>query len=126
MKTLALKAFARWAAKHEISSESLLEVARRPATLGSAVTLGQQLWKVRIAKGNRGKSAGYRTILLHVLGDRIIFLYGFEKNESPNVSPTQLADLQAVGRVYAELPRDLLELLIRNRELIDLENPDHE
>ena len=37
-----------------------------------------------------------------------------------------LADLKAVGRVYAELPRDLLELLISNRELIDLENPAHE
>jgi hypothetical protein len=42
------------------------------------VDLGGGLYKVRIAK-DKGKSGGYRTIIIHKKDFRSLLVYGFEK-----------------------------------------------
>lgn len=46
--------------------------------------------KQRIARPNKGKSGGYRTVILYRLGDKAFFVYGFPKSERENINETEV------------------------------------
>ena len=56
----------------------------------SVADLGGNIYKIRVKRGNRGKSSGFRTIVVYKKEDRVIFLYGFGKNEKSNIDKSEL------------------------------------
>lgn len=59
--------------------------------------LGGGLIKQRIARKGQGRSAGYRVIVAYRAQSRVVFLYGFAKNDLDNISPNQLQTFRAIG-----------------------------
>ena len=62
MKKLLTKWFNKWAHKTKLSTSDLLEAVDNLEKGLSVADLGSNLFKVRVKQGNRGKSAGFRTI----------------------------------------------------------------
>ena len=56
--------------------------------------LGGGVVKKRIALPGRGKRGGTRTLVGTNKGNRWFFMYGFEKNQIPNVGSKELESLQ--------------------------------
>lgn len=81
--------FAKWAKKEKLSDDALCKaVAEMIAGLIDA-DLGQGVLKKRVAKQGKGKSGGYRTLIITNRGDRWIFVYGLLKNERGNFTITE-------------------------------------
>jgi hypothetical protein len=123
MKRFKTKHFNKWAKKSGISDSDLLQACHELEKGLFAANLGGNVFKIRMAKGSRGKSGGYRTILAYVKDVRIVYLYGFSKNERENISAKELD-------AFKKLSRDYLALspiqLVRAKEmgiLISLEEP---
>ena len=64
MQIYETKKFKKWAAKNKISDEKLLNAISEIDKGLGIVNLGGDLYKARIAK-NKGKSGGYRTIIIY-------------------------------------------------------------
>lgn len=56
--------------------------------------LGGGVVKQRVAREGKGKSGGYRTLILYRQGDRAVFAYGFAKSAQANISKADLAILR--------------------------------
>lgn len=67
--------------------------------------LGGNLYKKRIAINSRGKSAGFRTLVVFRKLDRAFFVYGYAKNKRANITPKEQSS-------YKKLAGDLLSLNI--------------
>ena len=91
------KPFIRFARKCEIADADLcrsVDAANRgliDADLGSGVI------KQRIARRGSGKSGGFRTLIVFRNLDRAIFVHGFAKNDTDNISPDELKALKKLA-----------------------------
>ena len=95
--------FSRWMRKTELSDSALcVAVVEMERGLIDA-DLGGGVIKKRVALPGRGKSGGARTLVATNKGNRWFFLFGFDKNERPNVTAKELEALQ-------EIAADLLKL----------------
>ena len=121
MKKLKTKHFSRWARKSRISDKQLLTAAAELDTGLFAAALGGQLFKVRLAGKSSGKSSGYRTIIAYRKGDRLIFVYGFAKNERENIDSEELGALKKLCKDYLSLSVSELKRAIKTGILIELE-----
>lgn len=84
--------------------------------------LGGSVIKQRVARAGKGRSGGYRTLILFRQGDRAIFAFGFAKNTQANISKADLALLkvaatEALGWSSAELDR-----LVESGTLVEIED----
>jgi hypothetical protein len=68
-----------------------------------------------------GKSSGFRTLIAYRKEDRLIFLYGFAKNERENIDEDELNLLKKLCRDYLSLSLSELENAITMGILIELE-----
>ena len=80
--------------------------------------LGGNVYKKRIASGNKGKSAGFRTIVCAAIGDKYFFLYVFAKNDRANISAIEKLALKELAREFLEFGQNELNQLIEDGELI--------
>lgn len=114
MINLKTKWFSKWAKKYKISDNKLLEGINNIQSRLSVNNLGSHIYKVRISRSGKGKSGGFRTILVYNKNDRAIFLYGFGKNEQENISKTELSYFKKIGRDLLKLSDIELSNSIRN------------
>lgn len=122
MKTLATPKFMKMAHKQGIENSQLLAaVADMMAGLGNAKDLGQHLHQVRVAKGNRGKSAGFRTYAMVVASERAIFLYAFQKTDGDNLSRVEMDMWRRFSKSYAEWSDAAVDAAIAKGELVKIE-----
>lgn len=77
---LKTKYFAKWAARQGITDQTL----RLAEQNLFEADLGHHLFKKRIALQGRGKSGGARTILFYQHDQKLIFCFGFNKNQQDN------------------------------------------
>ena len=82
--------------------------------------LGGRVFKKRVAIQGRGKRAGARTIVATHLGERWIYLYGFEKNDRHNIDNEELKALQKLARILLELSAEDIVAEVDDGELIEL------
>ncbi|MEO9190415.1 MAG: type II toxin-antitoxin system RelE/ParE family toxin [Acetobacteraceae bacterium] len=93
LRVLKNRGFSRACRKNGLTDGALCEaVAEIEAGLIDA-RLGGSLLKKRIAKGSRGKSSSFRTIVAYRQRDRLVFLYVFGKNEQDNITEQERAAL---------------------------------
>jgi hypothetical protein len=121
MKKLKTKYFSKWARKSRINDDQLLSAAQDLESGLFSANLGGNLYKVRIAGQSSGKSSGFRTIIAYRKDDRLLYLYGFAKNERDNIDSKELESLKKLSKDYLSLSVAELERAIKIGILIELE-----
>jgi hypothetical protein len=121
MKKLKTKYFSKWARKSRINDNQLLCAAQDLESGLFSANLGGNLYKVRIAGQSSGKSSGFRTIITYRKDDRLLYLYGFAKNERDNIDSKELESLKKLSKDYLSLSISELERAIKIGILIELE-----
>lgn len=109
--------FHRWAKDEGVADANLCEAADEIESGLVDARLGGFLIKKRVGAFGRGKRGGYRTIVAHRQGDRLVFLHGFSKNEKDNISLKEKKALHKLGDEYmaysdAKLSKQVQERLI--------------
>ena len=82
--------------------------------------LGGFLYKKRVARPGGGKSGGYRTLLSARMGDRYVFLHGFPKSDTANITRDERKALQFAGKVFLELSGEALLQALRSGVLVEV------
>ncbi len=95
--------FRRFARQEKIGDKTLIEVIARAENGLIDADLGGGVIKQRIAKPGRGKSGGYRTIIIFRHGERAFFVYGFAKSKRDNIEKNE-------EEVYKKAAKELLAL----------------
>ena len=78
--------------------------------------------KIRIARESKGKSSGYRTILANMKNVKMIFIYGFPKNERDNISKKELDAFKKLSKDYLALSPSQIEHAEKMGILISMED----
>jgi hypothetical protein len=121
MKKLKTKYFSKWARKSRINDDQLMYTAQALESGLFSANLGGNLFKVRIAGQSSGKSSGFRTIIAYRKDDRLLYLYGFAKNERDNIDTKELESFKKLCKDYLSLSMPELERAIKIGILIELE-----
>lgn len=106
--------FGRFAAKHEIPDQVLLEAVRRAENGLIDADLGNGLIKQRMARSGAGKSKGFRSIVVFRNSERAFFIYGFAKNETGNLKPNELTQYRKAAKLLLALTEVELNALLAN------------
>lgn len=108
MHVLKSPEFAKRAGKFGLDDAALLRAAEEIQNGKIDARLGRHLIKQRIARTGGGKSGGYRTIVVFVMGDRILFLHVFPKNEKANLDTRELDFYRDLARILVAPPIEKL------------------
>jgi len=87
--------------------------------------LGGGVIKQRVARPGKGKSGGYRTLILFRHGDRAIFVFGFAKSAQATISKADLALLKDAAAGALGWNDEDLDRLVVSGALVEIEN-EHE
>lgn len=96
------KPFARFVRKARIAEFALWSAALAASAGQVDADLGGGVVKQRIARPGQGKSGGSRTVLLVRRGERVVFVFGFEKKDRANLSAQDLTLFQELAPIYLE------------------------
>jgi len=121
MIKLKSKWFAKWAKKNKIKDSDLIFTIGNLMQNKSTVNLGSNLYKVRIAKPSKGKSGGYRTLIVYMQGNRSIYIYGFDKNEKDNLSKEELKDFRELSKTLSKITIKEIDRVVANKTYFRLE-----
>ena len=103
MRTFKTKPFARFAHREGIADEALCDAVERAARGLIDADLGGGVIKQRIARGGRGRSGGFRTIVVFRRAERAFFVYGFAKSARENLRRDELETFRLLAREYLAL-----------------------
>jgi hypothetical protein len=78
------------------------------------------LIKQRVARPGQGRSGGYRTLFAHQTNKRVVFVYGFAKNERDNIDVDEVKYWRGVARALLAMTEIQLQMLIEQRELMEV------
>lgn len=112
--------FHRWAKSEGLTDEALWRAAVEIESGLVDARLGGYLIKKRIGGFGRGKSGGYRTIVAHRQSDRLVFLYGFCKNERDNISRKEQKALHKLGDQFMGYRDNELLKMVRGEAIIEV------
>ena len=121
MKKLCTKWFKKWARKLNLSDENLLQAIENLKNGLSVADLGSNIYKVRVQRPGKGKSSGFRTIVVYKVEENAIFLYGFGKNEKANIDKQELNYFKKLGSDLLALNVEQISNFIEKQILFDLE-----
>jgi len=82
--------------------------------------LGGHVIKKRVAIQGRGKRGGVRTLIAYQVEDKAFFMYGFAKNKRANIRDDELRVLQTVAETLLSHDDDMLEDLMKVKELVEV------
>lgn len=104
--------------RYGISDEVLLNAINEMNQGSFEANLGGNIYKKRIALGNKGKSGGARTVLAFKANNKAFFIYGFAKNKRDNVDGKELKALKKLAKVYLSLSDDELIEAVQQGKLV--------
>lgn len=110
------KYFSRWAREQGIADDTLCKAIREFESGLFEANLGNHLFKKRIALAGRGKSSGTRTILFYQKGKKLIFCFGFNKNQQDNLSSLETKLLNRLSDIYQDITEDGVLKNIKHKE----------
>ncbi len=88
--------------------------------------LGGGLIKQRVAREGRGRSSGFRVLIVYRPRVRAVFLYGFAKNERDNIDADELARLRRAADEILTWNDSQIDRLLAVREWRQIESDDEE
>lgn len=91
------QAFERFAIKSGINNAELCKAVKNIESGLIDANLGGGVIKQRIARIGKGKSSGFRTMILFKIGTRAFFVHGYAKNDQDNISDTELQTLKKLA-----------------------------
>ncbi len=112
--------FVRWMRKTALTDEALCLAVQEMADGLIDADLGGHIVKKRVALPGRGKSGGARTLVATQKGGRWFFVFGFEKNERANISPTELEALQVLAAELLALTGEQLMAAVEDGALQEI------
>ena len=121
MKKYKSKWFQKWANKNSLSDAALIRSIQDLKENKSAVKLGFNLYKVRVASHGKGKRGAFRTIVIYISSIRAIYVFGFSKNELDNISKKELEDFKNLARTYTDMDETDIEILLEQDSIFELE-----
>lgn len=115
--------FVRFSRKEKIADHQLLDVAHRVKDGMADVELGGGVFKQRLTRPGRGKSGGYRLIILFRAGKSIFFVYCFAKKDLANLRSNEVEMFKKMASHLFALSDEQLDALIANGQFQEvLEN----
>jgi hypothetical protein len=117
--------FDRWARRQRITDWVLRKAADEIESGLVDGRLGSFLIKKRVARVGEGKRGGYRVIVAHRQASRLVFLHGFAKNETDNISKEERLALSELGDVYLDYDEATIVRVVAAGKLIEVcDEPD--
>jgi hypothetical protein len=113
--------FQRFARKERLADEALREAVERAERGLIDADLGGGVIKQRVARPGKGRSGGYRTLILFRQGDRAIFAFGFAKSALANISNADLDLLRAAAAEALGWTDEDLDRLAASGALVEIE-----
>ena len=120
MTAYQTKDFKKWNKKNKIPPEKLLKAIESIDSGSGVVDYGEGLYKVRVAK-DKGKSGGYRTIIIHKNGLRSLIVYGYEKKEKENISDVEKKYFKKDAIDFLSYSEDIIKNMLENGDIFKLE-----
>ncbi|HEY9256089.1 MAG TPA: type II toxin-antitoxin system RelE/ParE family toxin [Stenotrophomonas sp.] len=114
------KDFARWQGGEKLPDSALCGVVRDMERGLVGADLGGALFKVRLARPGFGKRGGYRAVLSARLGRRYVFLHGFAKSDTADVTHEEKKALQYAGKVFLDLSGEALSRALQSGVLVEV------
>lgn len=115
---LKTKYFTRWAKKEGVADSALCGAIHEFESGLSEANLGNHLFKKRIALPGKGKSSGGRTILFYQKGKKLIFCFGFNKNQQDNLNDRQIKLLNDLSDSFQNMGDEVVIKNIKHNEFI--------
>ena len=120
MRIFKTRTFGRYADKKNISDTQLIEAVQRANNGLIDASLGHNIIKQRIAKQGKGKSSGYRSLILYQINHNSYFVAIIEKSDRENISQADENDLRKLADLYQRYDDEILEQLIQQGSLIEI------
>lgn len=118
--------FTRFARREKISHEALREAVHRVENGQIDADLGGGVLKQRVACHGRGKSKGYRTIIVYRAGDKAFFVYGFSKSDRTDIREDEEKQFKKMAKHVLTLPDSRLRILIATGQFEEVGSEDKE
>lgn len=112
--------FNRFARQEKITDEVLVGAIIRADKGLIDADLGGSVIKQRIAKPGRGKSGGYRTIIIFRRGERAFFVYGFAKSNQDNLEKYEEDLYKKSAKELLALTDAQIEQLLKSKALTEV------
>lgn len=118
MSVYKTRTFTRWMKKSELNDQDLVDAVKEMQAGLIDADLGGDIYKKRIAIGNKGKSAGVRTIVATKKNNVWFYIFGFEKKVRANISDDEKEALQFLARDLLNADTQQILLYIDTQILI--------
>ncbi len=112
--------FHRFARREKITDKSLQEAVDRADKGLVDADLGSGVIKQRIARPGKGKSGGYRTIIIFKQGARAFFVYGYAKSDRDNITKDEEEVFKKAAKELLSLSDTQIAQLIANEALTEV------
>lgn len=112
--------FSRWMRKSELTDQALCAAVGEMVAGLIDAELGGDVLKKRVGLPGRGKRGGVRTLVATRKGNRWFFVFGFEKSERANITPTELDALQTLASSLLALTAAQLDTAVDDGTLQEI------
>jgi hypothetical protein len=126
MRVFKNRVFARFAQQNGIEDGHLCDAIRRAERGLIDADLGGGVIKQRIARPGKGRSGGFRTIILFRTEERAFFVYGFAKNQKENIHDIQLQNFRMLAKDMLVFSEAQLDLAVKTQKLIEVNYNDED
>jgi hypothetical protein len=120
IRVFKTKAFQKWLKKVSLTDYELCNAVDEMRQGLYDADLGGGVFKKRIATGNKGKSAGVRTLLATNLGDRWFYIYGFAKSQRSNIDSSEALQLKKLAESLMALDEKMMQELLFAGRLMEI------
>jgi hypothetical protein len=120
MRIFKIKRFARFADREGIIDADLVEAVRRAERGLVDADLGGGVIKQRVARQGKGKSGGYRTIILLKTGKLAFFVFGFAKKDADTLPRDDLDYAKTFAKAIFKFTAAQLEQLVETGNAIEV------
>ncbi len=122
MRAFKTRRFSKYAKANGLSDAMLGEAWRRAERGLIDADLGGGVIKQRVGRVGGGRSGGFRILLAFRSAKRVVFLYGFAKNERDNIDRRELATLRDLAAAWLEASEPQIEQALVSGLLQELEH----
>jgi hypothetical protein len=121
MRIFKSKWFVRYARKQRIADAKLIEAVQNAEKGLIDADYGGGVIKQRISRPGKGKSGGYRSIILFRKGTLAFFVYGFAKSDQGNIDESDERDFKELAKVLLPLSETELKKLTDSGKYTEVE-----
>lgn len=115
------KSFERFVSANDIEDQDLVEAIERAENGLIDADLGAGLIKQRLARGGQGKSGGFRAVIFIRLGERAVFIHGFAKKDTANLTGKEVKQLKALAKIVLKMTDKQLKDLLDSGKYIEIQ-----